>query len=380
MRPASAAALLLLALPALARDRPYRSAADLRAADTRTLAAGLVRRLREGCEKQKGAPLLGEDAAILMMVPSELLGAILERGFLNRHQTGTGRGLAGAAERFEAEQQLAMMRLPYDRKGRELLPKYGLLDAADSGLGSFPLPARYGDAVVAFKPEVRERATWTYADSLDRSRTAGRFLKGGTSNPVLARSFSFPAGSAGASRCANYCEVQIWGALDWSDVAYAMIPSTAAVPSALLRAGVPVYRWSPGSRPGRTAQYVRGPLVPSGSAAFRSAAGEARAPAPLAGAPGRSLELLASSEGPWSAFKPRLLAALRDPEPVVVLEAAALASGHLEDRDVAAALRVLREDSEARLRGPGDQDPPLDVLEWLDRAETGRLCEPGRVR
>ena len=363
--------------PAL-KHRFYIGPEEIRALDSRTLAELLVARLRRECDladvPSSGEKVLGEDAALIMMVPARLFDSIARDGFLNQHQTRTTGGQRRESDRFEAEQELAMLRLPFDARGLELLPKYAVLDVKKEGLGAFRLPTRYGSVAVVFKKEVAARATWTYADSLDYSQKAGRFDAGGASNPVLARTFLYERRKEDRNRCGNYCEAQIWGRLSLDDVAYAMVLDSEPVPDALARAGMPVYGYSvPDSTTavvdaGRTAQYVRGALRRTKPSALRgSPAGRAPAPAvefALGDAQTRALALYGLSELPWDAFKPRLLQGLDAAPGPLLISAVAFAADHQDDADVSARLDRLR-------RGP--ESP---ASEWVERLTKARLCSP----
>jgi hypothetical protein len=428
--------------PSGLRHRAFISPEEIRAADTRTLAKLLVRRLHQECDLA-GAPdpeqrRLGGDFEIMMMIPSETIASIVKYGFLNQHQTLTSKGFQLVAARFAAEQELAMMRLPYDRKGRELLPKYALLNVRKAGFGSFPLPTRYGDVAVVFKKEVEERAPWTYADSLDYSQRTGRYKSGGASNPVLARTTLYPGKSADRNACGNYCEAQIWGKLSWGDVDYVMIGSSRPVPSSVLAAGTRVYRYAAAVNPGQTAQFVRGEPVAAPPGREAAAVGDAppavarfltgevyagmkdeelarrveasaseaeespasserrrmlgelaaRRKTPVvarelgkaagsADATARSLALYGLSELPWKDFKPYLLAGLKDADPRVAVEAIAFASEHGDDAEVSGRLEELKSGIESRSNGPR-RSADQDVEEWLERFRKARFCDEER--
>jgi hypothetical protein len=361
---------LLLALPARAaelRHRLYLAPAELTSTDTRELARLLVDRIHRECDlagtSTSTETVLGEDAELIMMAPSRLLAAIARDGFLNQHQAGTTGGQSRENDRVEAEQELAMLRLPLGSKSYELLPKYAVLDVKRGDLGAYRLPTRYGDVAIVFKKEVWERATWTYADSLDFSQRSGRFDAGGDANPVLARTVGYRRKTGDRNRCGNYCEGQIWGKLTLEDVAYAMVRDSEPVPAALARAGIPVYGYSvPDSTSavvdaGRTAQYVRGPRR-TGPAAMEGAAPRRRA------APAERLALFAQSERPWAEFKPRLLESLDAGSGPQRIDAIALAAEHRDDPDVAASLERLK------------RAPESAATEWLERLDKKQLCAP----
>ena len=370
--------LLSLAAPSRAAELRHRFSIgpeEIRTLDSRTLAELLVERIHRECDLAGASPsgerVLGDDAALIMMVPARLFDSIARLGFLNQHQTGTTGGHHRERDRFEAEQELAMLRLPFDAKGRELLPKYAILDARKTGLGTFRLPAQYGDVAVVFKNEVEARATWTYADSLDYSQKAGRFDAGGAGNPVLARTFRYERKKEDRNRCGNYCEAQIWGKLTLDDVEYAMVRDSEPVPGALVRAGIPVYGYSVSDASaavvdaGRTAQYIRGALRPAAPSAPAGPAASSFAPAGLDDErTTRALELLGLSERPWSEFKPRLLEGLDAAPGALLISAVALAADHLDDAAVSARLERLR------------RSPASPASEWLERLAKPRLCSP----
>lgn len=384
---------------------------------------------RPGTDEAEARPV-GEDAQLLMMVPQEVFGAVSRQGFLNQHVTSTTKGFNMTQARFQAEQNLAMLRLPYSRKGRELLPKYALLDVRRADFGTFALPSRYGDAAVVFKKDVLRRATWTYADSLDFSQKAGRYALGGASNPVLPRTARYRRKKADRNSCGNYCEAQIWGELTLQDVDYVMIRDGVTVSSQVLKSGVSVYRYSvPADSAtiaalGQAAQYVRGELAAAGAASSPKTAGprngdelssldeteliEEFSAEKGPGSPGmisrrllgelaarpkssavaralgkafrsgdetaRVLALYGLSELAPGDFKTYLLAALKDSSPEVEVEAVALADERRGDADVRAALNALARSLDARARGPGNASAG-EVQEWLARLDKARLCE-----
>jgi hypothetical protein len=404
-------ALLLAAAPVAAAPTPAPALAhrlfiapeEARTLDSRTLAELLVARIRRECDEAgppaPGEKALGDDPGLVMMVPASKLDAIARDGFLNQHQTRTTGGQSRERDRFESEQELAMLRLPLGLP--ELLPKYAIVDAKRSDLGTYPLPVRYGGVAVVFKKEVWARATWTYADSLDFSRTAGRFDAGGAANPVLPHGVDYSRKPGDGNRCGNYCEAQIWGKLRLDDVAYAMVRASEPVPSAFARAAIPVYEYVvPESSTavvdaGRTAQYERRALLPlgrparaaptnvittGGHAAPGEFTAEQRRIAALAvdGSDPEGLEEAAESGDeqtralalygvgglPWDEVKPLILAALDARKGPLLISAVALASEHRDDSDVGIRLDALR-------RGPKN-----DATEWIERLDKARLCDP----
>ena len=412
----SAPLILLLALSGTVRaaepapaltHRFYISPEEIRTLDSRTLAKLLVERIHRECDlvdaPPSGEKVLGDDAALIMMVPAEKFDAIARDGFLNQHQTRTTGGQHRERDRFEAEQELAMLRLPFGMRGWELLPKYTVLDIKQNGLGTYRLPTQYGGVAVVFKKEVFERATWTYADSLDYSQKSGRFAAGGANNPVLARTFLYERKKEDRNRCGNYCEAQIWGKLTLGDVEYAMVRDSQPVPGVLAWAGVPVYGYSvPDSTSavvdaGRTAQYIRGalrvvvPIAPTAAPPKADSGGDSGGPDTAQGvglfgeismkpserAAGfenefvsgrddeiRSLALYGLSPLSWDAFKPYLLKGLDAAPGPLLISAIAFAADHQDDADVSTKLDLLR------------RAPASVASEWVERLTKTSLCSP----
>lgn len=396
------------------KHRFYVAPDEIRALDTRTLAEMLVRRLHRECDLAgasgaEGRPV-GDDSEIVMMVPPETISSISKHGFLNQHETLTTQGVYTIPARFEAEQELAMLRLPYSHKAKELLPKYALLIAHRPDFRTFSLPTRYGSVAVVYKKEVMKRATWTYADSSDFHFQAGRFNIGGVANPVLTHTGLYRKKPGDTNKCGNYCEAQIWGKLTFEDVDYLMIRDTEPVSASLLESGLRVYRYSlPAAS---SAPYIRGERVTSGvgekklSAASslavknhltdgeRASMGDAELAAgglsasivgelgarpksavvvgeltKAAGAEDpwiRSLALYGLSELPWTDFRPHLLQGLQDADPLVNSQAIALSAEHLDDAEVAGLLSGLRRRSVPEL---------LATSDWLDRLTKPHICE-----
>ncbi len=376
------------------------SAEEVRSADPRALARAIVARIKTDCDDAQapvGPSPLGAGVRISVMVPAAALGSIAEFGLRNQHETASGGGKIAPAVRFEAEQELAMLRLPYGARGRALLPKYAFLSS--EALGNPSPPTRYGGVELVLKSEVESRATWTYADSLDFWRRAGLYEPEGEANSVLPHSFSYRRRPRDHNSCVNYCEAQIWGPVTLDDVAYAVVPEGVTVPASFSRRTRIVRgpraaadaRAAPvdGLRRGLAqaalsdAQLIAAVAASSGSELGRLAGDLSERPSTLAiraafarlsksrDALAREIALYGLASGPWEQFKPHLLVALRDDEPAVVIEAAALALPRRSESEVAEALKSLRaglgrfEDSDRRR-----------IAEWLDRMTAPALCAP----
>ena len=375
--------VLAAAAPSRAADAPafrhrfYVSAEEMRASDSRALARALVTRLKSLCDE--AGPAVGPSPLdggyeLVIMVPAGALESIARSGLRNQHETATTGGFLQPFARFEAEQRLAMLRLTYGARGRELLPKYAILRA--KALGERPLPTRYGAVALTLKPEVAERATWTYADSLDFSRRAGLAGTEGEANPVLPRTFAYKKRRGDANVCGNYCEAQIWGPLTMDDVASVTGSTAAARPAdasglrrgrdmAALTDGALIAAVAASTGPER-ARLVGELAERAPTAAVLAALEKSSA---SADAFERALALQGLAAAPWDAFKPRLLAGLRDADASVALTAVALADERRGDPDVARALADLRGSL-----GRREESERSALREWLDRLDARSLC------
>jgi len=155
------------------------------------------------------------------------------------------------------------MRLPYDFRQRTILPKYAYLDFLRPGHPGDEVPS-YGDVAFVFRDSIKDRTTWTRAD------TGGAV--GPDSFPLPdrpARTFheKMSASEFAHFECTGYCEAQIWGPLDLRDVSYAMIkPGSPALP-ALRAVGIKTYEYRiPKNVIGRNMAIERGKLLYAGDA------------------------------------------------------------------------------------------------------------------
>lgn len=218
----------------------------LESMDSRSLGEFIVERLRHECDAARGnEPSEKSDlllkSELMMFAPSRVMGSIAKFGFSNQHLTRTSSGILGPLSRYEKEQMIAGLRFPYTHKIREFLPKYAVLSLNFTGI---PIqlrkrPDTYGDAIFVFKDSVKRRTTWTTTDSYEP-----RLL---TDLPATTLFFS-PKPEKPVS-CWEYCEAQIWGPLDLSDVAYIMLPPGSQAIEVLK--GIPIkvftYKWLPDS-------------------------------------------------------------------------------------------------------------------------------------
>jgi hypothetical protein len=262
--------------PVLAH-RFYVSPDEVRRYDSRTLATLLVEKVHNECDLSANplpdAKPVSDDSELIMMVPSRVLSSIAARGFHNQHETASTGGCACTENRFNTEQEMIMTELPYSDKGRELLPKYSSFNVKRSDFGTFGLPTQYGDAAIIFKPEVKARSTWTFADSLNDMTGHSETGQPGFTNGNLTRTDQYKRDKNDKNTCGNgysYCEAQIWGGLDMTDVDSLLVTNASAVTDSMKAIGVPIYQLLYTSPTPSAGQYSKGPLLyspPSGTQA-----------------------------------------------------------------------------------------------------------------
>ncbi len=261
--------------PTRLAHRAYISPEEIRTLDTRLLAELLVKRQHEECDVPRGSDPksdgIDSQSEIVMMVNSRNLSSIAKYGFQNQHVTATSNGAKNVERRMTAEQNMVKMALSASSKGKELLPKYAAFNIKRSDFGTFELPTGYGDVAVIFKPSVRKRTTWTYQDSLT--------LALDPKDEFLPRTTRAQKLSTDTQMCFIYCEAQIWGDLDLSDVdSILVLPKdnrsngystpSSNIPKEILKSGIPIYELkSPygvnegKSQENQALQYERGKLI-----------------------------------------------------------------------------------------------------------------------
>ena len=210
--------------------------------DSRKMGELIVSRLKNVCDKSRDpsqTPPADGSSEIVMLINEKNIEPILKYGFKNQQQTSTTNGSDAKQSRIMAESRHVMIGLPYTDKTRELLPKYAMqVFHGQPKMGTFPIPTNYGNILIRFKPDVRKRATWSEADSL------------GVSDPLRTQSLRTRDGS----RCNGYCEAQIWGDLDASDIESITLPDDkdasgygygkVELSETLKKYGVPIYTYT----------------------------------------------------------------------------------------------------------------------------------------
>ncbi len=181
-----------------------------------------------------------------MMMNSAYLNSVIRFGFLNQHQTSNSIVL-NQLHRIKVEQTNSLSVFPYAQKILEVLPKYGIVNIKGRGRGGGVLPHPYGDLAVVFKKSILASTTFSYSDSL----VAPQQL-------LPARSLTK---DLSPFKCINYCEAQIWGRLDLTDVAYFMIAKGTEPSPELKQLGLPIHIYWDSDRDDQTARFESQELI-----------------------------------------------------------------------------------------------------------------------
>lgn len=218
------------------KHRGYVSPDEFNKLSSREIAELLIKRNHRECDEIRGAKegvALEEESDIMMYVPSAAFAAIEKYGFHNQHVTRTTSGANTREGRYNSEVQFPGMILGYNSKTKDLLPKYAALNIQKDSAGYTKGSADYyGDVIIVFKPDVKKRTTWTNRDSLGTVPFRGS---------VVTNTLKFKDKKEDPVECWGYCEAQVWGDLDLSDVEYAMIGPGGSVPPELSKNGISTY-------------------------------------------------------------------------------------------------------------------------------------------
>lgn len=217
--------------------RSYITPEEYRKFTSREIGEKLIQKIHQACDEQRGektGPTIGDQSDIMMYVPSGVLDSVAKYGFQNQHITRTTKGCNCREMRWSQENILSGTLHSYSSKAKDVLPKYSALNVRNKDFFSYAGSGsanEYGDVIFVFKEDVKKRSSWTRTDSLGASPFRG-------SNVVS--TFGFKEKQPANFKCAGYCETQIWGELDLSDVEYAIV-NTNTVPEALKKSGIATY-------------------------------------------------------------------------------------------------------------------------------------------
>lgn len=224
--------------------------------DLRRFSASLVERKRlfqerwgdNQTERSDSLFLPLDEVELVSFFPDKYLDSFIKNGQLNVHQTGHSRGLCDPEIRASAEDFMIGIHLEahYDgqagSKVHYIRPKYGLVNFlrnAEVMVNPNRL-LRYGQIVLVYKDQVKQRATYSYGDSLvsycepwEKSHQP--------IEPVALTALLPPKPEF---RKIRYVEAQIWGPLDLSDIKEFRVPEARTdLVEKLSKTGLPVYAY-----------------------------------------------------------------------------------------------------------------------------------------
>lgn len=218
------------------KHRGYISPEELRTLSSKEIGEKIVERIAAQCDHVRGGETgktMGEESDIMMFVPAGVIEGIEQYGFQNQHVTRTTNGCDCREDRYKAEGDLSGIMIGYGPKAKEVLPKYTALSVNKKGISYGGNASQYGDTIFMFKETVKKRTTWTEQDSLMNTPYRGS---------KVVNTLGFKDKADEPMKCnGGYCEAQIWGSLDLSDVDYVMIMPGAEIPEVLKRNNIPVY-------------------------------------------------------------------------------------------------------------------------------------------
>jgi hypothetical protein len=225
--------------------------------DSRTLGEMIVQRLHTRVEYGVNCPECipynkYEDSQVVLQFHSKDLPIIVEKGFLNFHQTGKSGGGKDTTSRVLSESEIIGYEIgnivesegdgfsdgpgakvrPGDAS-EAILPKYAYVElTSDVKFENSKAYSAYGDVFAVLKSEVKRRTTWTIDDSVeakDRHLFTGQTFFGD----------QLPAANREKAR---YLEAQVWGELDLRDVSHFLVKkgSTQNLEE-LKKTGIPIY-------------------------------------------------------------------------------------------------------------------------------------------
>jgi hypothetical protein len=186
-----------------------------------------------------------DNALVQMYINSTDLASIRKDGFLNEHQTGTSGGTMDPALRAQSEDKYIRLNLePTYVDGiknpvNDVRAKYSFLSFYRDSTGQehSTFDNQYGNIIVTFKDEIKDRSTFTPGDSLSDVGNAG----------FTVYTFKYRSNSP-IQLVDSYWETQIWGNLTLADVKYFLIncPGSAGLSddemAQLKKTGIPVYQ------------------------------------------------------------------------------------------------------------------------------------------
>jgi hypothetical protein len=228
---------------------------------TELISASLVRRYHNQNEGSNVRGLFDyrSHTMIQMRLPEAVIDSVVQFGFINQHQIKYTHGAYDPVRRDQVESSLLKIQFEreytygYENPANFIRPKYGFLtyDKDSDGEQRGKFEKSYGNIVVTFKNEIKDRTTFTGVDALN-----GNYDANGNVSIGLVKAYSFDVHSAqqlhkiadpsGSSE--DFWEAQIWGNLTLQDVDYFMVncPGDAQISQkaydTLIATGKPIYQ------------------------------------------------------------------------------------------------------------------------------------------
>ncbi len=193
--------------------------------DSRTIAENIVFRIYSHYSDQmpdgEKLKIPSEDFELFTFFKGQDSKAISEYGFQNIHENGKhGLWTPNVPMKQEARVELEgkFARLSFlELSKKQILPKYGILQInTDVHLGYRATAKGYGEIGAKLKSSVLKRTTWTSSDS---GSSIARDIQTFYTNEQVIDTTYAPA----------YIEIQVWGALDASDIEYLVVPENYTV-------------------------------------------------------------------------------------------------------------------------------------------------------
>lgn len=239
---------------------------------TRAVGANLVCRWRNQHEAQVrrddagSIDWLRDTVEIIVWFEPKLIDIIARGGYKNMHEVGGSSAYNDGAIRAQFEDFLADVRFPDTKLGRQLRPKYGIVQVNWLGqnLGSyFQAGDEYGSVGLKLKKSVKERALLTFGDSLFRFAHEEQALRESNGEWKIDPNAFVSAVESCNDACRgkyqasfwsgqfvdptrevqqSYIEAQIFGELTKEDVESILVGPNVRLTEGLKSFGVPIFR------------------------------------------------------------------------------------------------------------------------------------------
>jgi hypothetical protein len=185
---------------------------------------------------------LKKDSEIILFFGNKDFDSILEKGFLNQHQTGTSRGHYDPSIRSRIEDLVAGLNLGLSEDALRLRPKSAFLNIpVDIDLHEkISSPLNYGNIGAVMKSSVYDRATWTSGDSVNVYYRLGDSKEDIQTGLTVRGTFdrkSLP----NFSNDYHYYEAQIFGKIDFNDISHFLVADEDKI-SQLIQLKKPIYQ------------------------------------------------------------------------------------------------------------------------------------------